>query len=240
MRQAKRVAIYARVSTDDLLKAAARRQIDLVAAWPVDRLGRSLRHLVSFLDEIHITRVDLYLHQQGIDTRTPAGKALFQMCGVFAEFERSMIQERVKAGIARAKASGKALGRPRVSQHIEERIRELRASGRHHQHRSRATRGWWNRAASAQVATSGERPRSTARMASPRPTRHRVAALLPLQNTATGAALTCARSTKSEKRQHSENDHDCANDVDDVIHAFSLREVSGQRSRQMYRAGQIA
>jgi DNA invertase Pin-like site-specific DNA recombinase len=174
MRHSKRVAIYARVSTDEqttenqlrelravaeragwviveefidhaisgakgrdkrpafdrLLKAAARRQIDLVAAWSVDRLGRSLQHLVGFLDEIHSSRVDLYLHQQGIDTTTPAGKALFQMCGVFAEFERSMIQERVKAGLARAKASGKALGRPRVSQDIEGRIRELRASGR--------------------------------------------------------------------------------------------------------------
>jgi DNA invertase Pin-like site-specific DNA recombinase len=119
-----------RPAFDRLLKAAARRQIDLVAAWSVDRLGRSLQHLVSFLDEIHSSRVDLYLHQQGIDTTTPAGKALFQMCGVFAEFERSMIQERVKAGLARAKASGKTLGRPRVSDEIEERIRELRANGR--------------------------------------------------------------------------------------------------------------
>jgi DNA invertase Pin-like site-specific DNA recombinase len=87
-----------RPAFDRLLKAAARRQIDLVAAWSVDRLGRSLQHLVGFLDEIHSRRIDLYLHQQGIDTTTPAGKALFQMCGVFAEFERSMIQERVKAG----------------------------------------------------------------------------------------------------------------------------------------------
>ena len=84
---------------DKMLKAAARRQFDVIAAWSVDRLGRSLRHLVDFIDGIHASKTDLYLHQQGIDTTTPAGKALFQMCGVFSEFERSMIQERVKEGL---------------------------------------------------------------------------------------------------------------------------------------------
>ena len=68
-------------------------------AWSVDRLGRSLQELVTFLGELHALHVDLHLHQQGIDTTTPAGKALFQMMGVFAEFERSMIQERVRAGL---------------------------------------------------------------------------------------------------------------------------------------------
>ena len=111
---------------DRLLKAAARREIDVVAAWSVDRLGRSLQHLVGFLDEIHSRRIDLYLHQQGIDTGTPAGKALFQMCGVFSEFERSMMQERVRAGLARARASGKH----KVSPEIEEHIPELRAAGK--------------------------------------------------------------------------------------------------------------
>jgi DNA invertase Pin-like site-specific DNA recombinase len=96
-----------RPAFDRMLTAAVRREFDVLAAWSVDRLGRSLQHLVRFLDEIHSKRIDLYLHQQGIDTTTPAGKALFQMCGVFAEFERSMIQERVKAGLARARARGK-------------------------------------------------------------------------------------------------------------------------------------
>ena len=67
----------------------------------------------------------LYLHQQGIDTTTPAGKAMFQMCGVFAEFEQAMIQERVKAGLARAKTQGKTLGRPRVSASIEQTIKNV-------------------------------------------------------------------------------------------------------------------
>jgi DNA invertase Pin-like site-specific DNA recombinase len=112
-----------------MIKAAMRREFDLIAAWSVDRLGRSLQHLVGFLDEIHGKRIDLYLHQQGIDTTTPAGKALFQMCGVFAEFERAMIQERVRAGLKRARAQGKVLGRPKVSSEIEKRVRAVRAKG---------------------------------------------------------------------------------------------------------------
>lgn len=85
-----------------LLKAITRREVDIVMSWSVDRLGRSLQHLLSFLGELNGSGADLYLHQQGVDTTTPAGKALFQMMGVFAEFERSMIQERVKSGIERA------------------------------------------------------------------------------------------------------------------------------------------
>src|SRR5262250_72259 len=109
---------------DALCRDAAKREFDVVMAWSVDRLGRSLQDLVGFLSELHALRIDLYLHQQGIDTTTPAGKALFQMMGVFAEFERSMIQERVRAGLRRAKAEGKQLGRPRIDAEVEQRIRE--------------------------------------------------------------------------------------------------------------------
>jgi DNA invertase Pin-like site-specific DNA recombinase len=97
-----------------LWKGAIRRRFDMVMAWSVDRLGRSLQDLVAFLSELHALEVDLYLHQQGADTTTPAGRALFQMMGVFAEFERAMIRERVKSGLERAKAQGKTLGRPRI------------------------------------------------------------------------------------------------------------------------------
>lgn len=97
---------------DQLCQGIARREFDLVAAWSVDRLSRSLQDLVGFLGEIHAKGVDLYLHQQGLDTATPAGKAMFQMIGVFAEFERAMIVERVNAGLSRARAQGKRLGRP--------------------------------------------------------------------------------------------------------------------------------
>ena len=96
---------------DQLLNDATARRINLVASWSVDRLGRSLQHLVGFLNELQALNCNLYLHQQAIDTTTPSGRAMFQMCGVFAEFERSMIVERVNAGLARAKANGVKLGR---------------------------------------------------------------------------------------------------------------------------------
>jgi DNA invertase Pin-like site-specific DNA recombinase len=95
----------------------------------VDRLGRSLQDLVGFLSEIHALKIDLYLHQQGLDTTTPGGKAMFQMMGVFAEFERAMIQERVRAGLARARDEGKTLGRPRIDPKLEAAIRRSLAAG---------------------------------------------------------------------------------------------------------------
>jgi DNA invertase Pin-like site-specific DNA recombinase len=118
-----------RPAFDKLLKAVTRREVDLVAAWSVDRLGRSLTDLLSFLGELHAKSCDLYLHQQGLDTSTPAGRAMFQMMGVFAEFERAIIRERVVAGLARAKAEGKVLGRPTVGETTEAEIRRLRATG---------------------------------------------------------------------------------------------------------------
>ena len=114
---------------DGMLKDANRREFDMIMAWSVDRLGRSLQHLVGFLEEIHALNIDLYLHVQGLDTTTPAGKALFQMLGVFAEFERAMIRERVMAGLARAKSQGKSIGRPKVNGQVEMKVLELRAGG---------------------------------------------------------------------------------------------------------------
>ena len=95
-----------------MMKAVNAKQFDLVAAWSVDRLGRSLTHLLDLLQALQDKGVDLYLHQQGLDTATPSGKAMFQMLGVFSEFERAMIVGRVNAGLARARAQGKRLGRP--------------------------------------------------------------------------------------------------------------------------------
>jgi DNA invertase Pin-like site-specific DNA recombinase len=115
---------------DRLLKDATRREFDIAMAWSVDRLGRSLQDLVAFLGDLHAQGVDLYLHIQGIDTTTPGGKALFQMMGVFAEFERAIIQERVCAGLAKARAKGKRLGRPRVPASVERSIQAARAAGK--------------------------------------------------------------------------------------------------------------
>ena len=105
-----------------MCRDAAKRQFDVVMAWSVDRLGRSLQDLVSFLSELHALHMDLFLHQQGLDITTPGGKAMFQMMGVFAEFERAMIAERVRAGLRRAKDEGKRPpyrrpGRVRPGQH---------------------------------------------------------------------------------------------------------------------------
>jgi DNA invertase Pin-like site-specific DNA recombinase len=116
-----------------MLRDAARGQFNVVLAWSVDRLGRSLLDLINALQEMHAAKVDLFLHRQALDTTTPAGKAMFGMMGVFAEFERSMIVARVNAGMARAKVhgtkSGKAIGRPRIKAKVELRIREELAAG---------------------------------------------------------------------------------------------------------------
>jgi len=85
--------------------------------------------LVSFLGEIHALGIDLYLHQQGVETTTPAGKGMFQMCGVFAEVERSSIRERADAGLKWAKANGKRLGRPGVGSEVKKAIRQALTKG---------------------------------------------------------------------------------------------------------------
>ena len=84
-----------RPAFDSMCKGVIRKEFDLIMTWNVDRLGRSLQHLVTFLDELHSKKVDLFLHQQGIDTTTPAGKMMFQRLGVFAECERAMIKEKI-------------------------------------------------------------------------------------------------------------------------------------------------
>ena len=86
-----------RPGLDAMMKAVNAKEFDMVASWSVDRLGRSLTDLLSILQGLHEKGVGLFLHQQGLDTSTTAGKAMFQMLGVFAEFERGIIRERVNA-----------------------------------------------------------------------------------------------------------------------------------------------
>lgn len=112
-----------------MMKAVNRREIDIVAAWSVDRLGRSLIDLIEVLKDLHAKSVDLFLHQQGLDTSTSSGKAMFQMLGVFAEFERAVIRERVIAGLSRARAAGTKLGRKPIDDGKEANIRSLLAEG---------------------------------------------------------------------------------------------------------------
>src|SRR4029079_1350517 len=115
----------ARPGLDQMLKDAQRRRFDVIMAWAIDRLGRSLIDLLGTIQTLEACGVDLYLDQQAIDTTTPAGKLMFQVTGAFAEFERSMIKQRINAGLKRAVEQGKQLGRPRISPEIEKRIQAL-------------------------------------------------------------------------------------------------------------------
>jgi DNA invertase Pin-like site-specific DNA recombinase len=115
----------ARPGLDEMLKDAQRRRFDVVMAWAIDRLGRSLIDLLDTIQTLEACHVDLYLDQQAIDTTTPAGRLMFQVTGAFAEFERSMIKQRINAGLKRAVEAGKRLGRPRVPAEVEKRIQGL-------------------------------------------------------------------------------------------------------------------
>ena len=129
-----------RPAFDALLKAAVRREIDMIAVWSSDRLGRSLSHLVEVLQTIRDTGIGLYIHTQAVDTTTPAGRALFGMLGVFAEFEREMIVARVNAGLARTKERARA--RRPVHQQGRQGAHAARPAGRE----ARADRGCSSRA----------------------------------------------------------------------------------------------
>jgi DNA invertase Pin-like site-specific DNA recombinase len=98
-----------------LCEMVARKEIDIVLAWSVDRISRSLQDLLSFLGELKAKNVDLFLHQQNLDTSSPSGRALFQLLGVFSELEREICRERIKSGLARAVANGKKLGRKSIA-----------------------------------------------------------------------------------------------------------------------------
>ena len=127
-----------RPALDAMLKAATRREFDMVATWAVDRFGRSLSQIAVNMDELGAVGVNFYAHKQGMDTTTPWGKGMLQMAGVFASIERDIIRERVKAGIRYVKLHGpkrdkdgkpirKAIGRPKVDHSIERRVKQLRA-----------------------------------------------------------------------------------------------------------------
>jgi DNA invertase Pin-like site-specific DNA recombinase len=115
----------ARPGLDEMLNDAQRRRFDVVMAWAIDRLGRSLIDLLGTIQTLEQCGVDLYLDQQAIDTTTPAGRLMFQVTGAFAEFERSMIRQRINAGLKRAVEQGKQLGRPRIPAELEKRIQRL-------------------------------------------------------------------------------------------------------------------
>ena len=115
---------------DRLCKDMVRRKFNRILVWDVSRLGRSLQHLVEFLNDVQSVGCNLYIHQQGLDTSTASGRMMFQMVGVFAEFERSMISERVKLGLNRVRANGKKLGQPtKIDDELVSNIWNLREKG---------------------------------------------------------------------------------------------------------------
>jgi DNA invertase Pin-like site-specific DNA recombinase len=118
-----------RPGLDSMLKDASRRKFDIVMAWAIDRLGRSLIDLLDTIQHLEACGVDLYLDQQAIDTTTPMGKLVFQVTGAFAEFERTMIRQRIKAGLKRAVAQGVKLGRPKIDSTTEWKVRKQLAKG---------------------------------------------------------------------------------------------------------------
>ena len=118
-----------RPGLDALLKDASRGRFDVVMGWALDRLGRSLLDLLDTLGELEGAGVALVLHEQAIDTTTPAGRMFFQITGAFAEFERAMIRSRIRAGLDRAKARGVRLGRPKTGAKVEAAIRGRLAAG---------------------------------------------------------------------------------------------------------------
>jgi DNA invertase Pin-like site-specific DNA recombinase len=118
-----------RAQLEVMMEDAARRKFDILLAWDVSRLSRSLNQLVGLFETLRALSIDLILEQQGVDTSTPAGRALLQMSGVFAEFERAMIVERTKAGMMRARLMGKQIGRAPAGDGIVEAIRALREQG---------------------------------------------------------------------------------------------------------------
>jgi len=118
-----------RPGLDSMLKDASPRKFDIVMAWAIDRLGRSLSDLLDTIQHLEACGVDLYLDQQAIDTTTPMGKLVFQLTGAFAEFERTMIRQRIKAGLKRAIAQGVKLGRPKIDSATERKVRNQLAKG---------------------------------------------------------------------------------------------------------------
>ncbi|MBZ5648217.1 MAG: recombinase family protein [Acidobacteriia bacterium] len=118
-----------RPQLDALIHDARKRRFDVVLVWKFDRFARSVKHLVDSLDEFHALGIDFISYTEGVDTTTPSGQLLFHIMGAVAQFERDLIAERVRAGIAHARAIGKRIGRPRARIDAE-RVIALRGEGK--------------------------------------------------------------------------------------------------------------
>lgn len=148
---------------DNMLRSATRREFDVLMVWAVDRISRSVADLVTTLNDLHASGIDLYIDQQTIDTTTPTGKAMYQMAGVFAEWERSMLISRVRSGLEHAKKhgtrSGKAIGRPRVGKTL---VRDIEEALTHGTSTERASKTFGVSRASVSRILHGNHPYSSA------------------------------------------------------------------------------
>lgn len=118
-----------RPGLDQMLKDAGKGKFDVCMAWAIDRLGRSLIDLLGTIQHLEACKTDVFIERQNLDTTSPMGKLMFQVCGAFAEFERAMIVQRVTVGIKRAQAAGVKFGRPRLDAKVEKAIRVALARG---------------------------------------------------------------------------------------------------------------
>ena len=119
-----------RPAFDELLKRSTRREFDVVMVWAIDRLGRSIQHLVSFMNDMQSVGIDLYIHQQAIDTTTPSGRMIFGIFSALGEYERELIRERIIAGQKRAVSQGVKIGRPsKMNDAVRSSVRMLKDKG---------------------------------------------------------------------------------------------------------------
>jgi DNA invertase Pin-like site-specific DNA recombinase len=119
-----------RPALDLMMQMATQRKFDMVMCWSIDRLGRSLQNLIELLNQLESVRIDLFFHQQAIDTSTPMGKMMFSILGALGAYERELIRERVIAGLQTAKANGVKLGRPsKMNEGMKNAVKLLREKG---------------------------------------------------------------------------------------------------------------
>ena len=119
-----------RPELDRMMKDSTKRKFDVVMVWSIDRLGRSLQHLIEILNDLNAKKVDLYFDQQSLDSTTPTGKLMFSLIGAFAEFEKSIIKERVISGLENARKKGRVGGRPtNLTDEVRSKIVELKGAG---------------------------------------------------------------------------------------------------------------
>ena len=120
-----------RPELDRMMKDAVKKKFDVVMCWSIDRLGRSLQNCIEILNDLNAKNIDLYFDQQSIDSTTPSGKLMFSMVAAFAEFEKSIIRERVLSGLENARKQGRVGGRPtNLTSAVQDKILTMKKEGK--------------------------------------------------------------------------------------------------------------